>query len=363
MDGWNEIVELSLGKLEEEEDCEVAEAIIAYASLQCPPALHPHLRRIFELAPNDSTYYAEWPWRESETQELEFLRSVVCDENRSLDDRYRAWRAMLETRNSQVLHVARELWNETQISEVRRDLSFDEFVQHVGLVADGVEFSRLFTETSWHILFPEGYLPTEHAPWLQRLHPTWNPGPADVASVRFGGAGRGECPCCGQPLHHLLTLEENLDAHGISGLKSVSLETCMSCLGWEETELFLQHDQDRPPRVLNEVDEVREPEFPARELAETAVGLCPTPMRWKWQDWALANGRENLHRVGGYPSWIQSAEYHDCPRCKQKMRFLLQLDSELPTRDGGEWLWGSGGILFALWCDNCKVSGTSWQCT
>lgn len=45
------------------------------------------------------------------------------------------------------------------------------------------------------------------------------------------------------------------------------------------------------------------------------------------------------------------------------MTFLLQLDSDLPTEDGGEWLWGSGGIGYLFWCDSCKVSGLLWQCT
>lgn len=41
------------------------------------------------------------------------------------------------------------------------------------------------------------------------------------------------------------------------------------------------------------------------------------------------------------------------------MRFLLQLDSGLD--DGC--LWGSGGILYVFWCDTCRVSNQTWQCT
>jgi hypothetical protein len=102
---------------------------------------------------------------------------------------------------------------------------------------------------------------------------------------------------------------------------------------------------------------------PAGPLGEAEVRPVETPRRWRWQDWALSNGRENLNRVGGEPCWVQSAEYFDCPTCGSLMSFLMQLDSDLPTEDGGEWLWGSGGIGYGFWCDRCKVSAFLWQCT
>ena len=85
------------------------------------------------------------------------------------------------------------------------------------------------------------------------------------------------------------------------------------------------------------------------------------------QDWGLSNGRQNLHRIGGHPCWIQSAEYLECPLCENTMSFLFQLDSDLLTKAPGsesrEFLWGSGGICYAQWCDHCKVSEYLWQCT
>lgn len=41
----------------------------------------------------------------------------------------------------------------------------------------------------------------------------------------------------------------------------------------------------------------------------------------------------------------------------------MQLDSVLPTVDGGILLWGSGGMLYTYWCDGCAVSAHLWQCT
>jgi hypothetical protein len=39
------------------------------------------------------------------------------------------------------------------------------------------------------------------------------------------------------------------------------------------------------------------------------------------------------------------------------------LDSDLPTEDGREWHWGSGGICYVFWCNACRISATTWQCT
>jgi len=44
------------------------------------------------------------------------------------------------------------------------------------------------------------------------------------------------------------------------------------------------------------------------------------------------------------------------------MTFAMQFDS-LDIDGGPWWLWGSGGILYVVWCANCSVSATFWQCT
>ena len=39
-----------------------AEEVIAAASLEFAPLLHPYLGELFKLQPNESAYYAEYPW-------------------------------------------------------------------------------------------------------------------------------------------------------------------------------------------------------------------------------------------------------------------------------------------------------------
>jgi hypothetical protein len=127
--------------------------------------------------------------------------------------------------------------------------------------------------------------------------------------------------------------------------------------------LFYRHDTEGRPVPLNTMTSRLTPQFPARPLIETAARLVKTPSRWRWQDWALSNNRENLHRVGGHPCWVQEAEYPRCPDCAQTMSFLLQFDSHLPVSEGEEFLWGSGGIGYAFWCDRCRTSALHWQST
>jgi hypothetical protein len=50
-----------------------AHEFIAHASLQSLHSLRPHLRELFDLQPNWTTYYAMWPWRETGSSQFEFL--------------------------------------------------------------------------------------------------------------------------------------------------------------------------------------------------------------------------------------------------------------------------------------------------
>jgi hypothetical protein len=150
---------------------------------------------------------------------------------------------------------------------------------------------------------------------------------------------------------------------GVTRLPRLELATCLSCLGWEKQPLFYRHDQHGIPSNVGYDGPAVTPQFPSGQLKETEIRLAETPRRWYWQDWALSNGRENLNRIGGEPCWVQSAEYPHCPLCQRIMPYLMQLDSNLPMNEEREFLWGSGGIGYGFWCDQCKVSGFFWQCT
>jgi hypothetical protein len=177
------------------------------------------------------------------------------------------------------------------------------------------------------------------------VHPTWLGNEGDT--VQFSGKGSCNCGLCGNKLHRLMEIPENrLSLSAETQL--VCLQVCRSCLGWEEPVLYYRHDESGNVVSLNEGNRV--PQFPASPLTPCTVELVATPARWHWQDWALSNSRENLHRVGGFPCWVQSADHPSCPECSEKMTFMMQLDSDLPSEDGDSWSWGSGGIGYGFRC-------------
>lgn len=219
--------------------------------------------------------------------------------------------------------------------------------------------ASLDSEDVAHVIFPRDHFPPPHTNWsLQGLHPTWHLAASE--SIRFGGAGSCNCGLCGGRLHNLLELPENRVGLSESSL-SVSLQTCLSCLGWEKPVLYYRHGESGDIMPLDK--EPCTPQFPAQALRECTAALAVTPARWRRQDWSLSNGRENLNRIGGRPSWVQGADYPNCPCCNKKMHFMLQLDSNLPSQDGEEWLWGSGGVAYGFFCSACRTTAYLWQCT
>jgi hypothetical protein len=226
---------------------------------------------------------------------------------------------------------------------------------------------------TFHIRFPEDYFTFDEPPpkgvkvpplnWNRRSthHETWNlPERADLA-CKFGGKQKGVCAICGGGLHHLITLPQ-IPGRAFGTIGSLTIATCLSCLGWSEPVLSFEHDAAAAPRATGFTGSRRAPEFLAQGLRPATVHLSATPARWKRQRWEDADG-QNLNRVGGRPTWIQDPEMFKCPRCRKRMTFLLQLDSELPTLDGQRWRWGSGGVLFVFWCGSCRIDSQTWQCT
>lgn len=125
--------------------------------------------------------------------------------------------------------------------------------------------------------------------------------------------------------------------------------------------VFYKHDSLGNPQKVGEVKQIEI--YSDLPIKETEISFSKTPERWKFQSWGCSNSRENLFRLGGEPTWIQSAEVLTCPICGEKMDFLMQLDTDLPDIEDGEVYFGSGGICYVFWCDKSKVSGYLIQCT
>jgi hypothetical protein len=354
---WPELVSTALAALEANPDNDAAQSLIAYASLQALPSLHPRLDDILRLRPNKDCYYAAWPWRDSGDTHAGVLCGLIDDASQDIELRRAAWSALLETRTPQAVAFASERYAEIQPK--RAHIGLDTYLQEVDFVRRDGTLARLDPPRVIHMCFPESFRTSQ---FWQVINPTWTfesvPAARSLGEAPFGGTSSGACSSCGGQLHHLITLDpvpENLGFHSVERL---SIATCLSCLGWEEGMRtgFYAHDENGQPRDITNAARCT-PQFPVGPLEEATVRLVETPAQWKWQDWALSNSRENLHRIGGHPCWIQGADMPRCPRCRERMPFLLQFDSF------ENWMWGSGGIAYVHWCDPCRVSALFWQCT
>lgn len=221
-------------------------------------------------------------------------------------------------------------------------------------------------QSAMHLIFPPHYL-RRGISWIPRhWHPSWNlqPGPE---RWRFGGAGVGRCQHCGGPLQHLISLPAgNVYGSNQPAGKTVQLQLCLSCMESGVGELHYFHDEAGQAHCLNAAKngQLQAPDREYGPLQATEVALADTPARWQRQDWGQSNGRENLHRVGGEPSWIQSPWEPLCTGCGQTMRFVLQLDAQIPQAEGGDaHFWGSGGMLYGFACSPCARSAYITQYT
>jgi hypothetical protein len=61
--------------------------------------------------------------------------------------------------------------------------------------------------------------------------------------------------------------------------------------------------------------------------------------------------------LGGFPSWVQDAEYPGCPGCGRLMCFVGQVAVDDLVPEGGD------GMYFAFVCSDCRVAATGYQQT
>ena len=330
-------------------------SILSAAAYQVPSALGQQLARLYDLV-EDYDYRLTPAWRAADATEVKRLERLLDQ-----DDPTRPLMCLFETPDTDVFDsvVGRHPAIESSLIQ--------SLASHSAIHIDYDHATPLMVGPCHHLHFeynPDTYnqevqLDRAKVGRREDLHPTLNL-TSDHDFVRaFGGALEDTCCICGGELHKLMDLSRLPAAFRIRTPQLV-LATCLSCLSWEQDVLSYEHDDSGLPHTLDGDGEVREPQFPAEPLAETVVRVSPTPSRWQEQQ---MDGRQNFNRLGGRPTWIQDPEYPNCVKCDSVMPFVAQFDSLLATRSGYEWLWGSGGVCYFFWCDNCRVSASRLQCT
>ena len=366
-----------------------AEEVIIMASLEFAPFLHPYLGELFKLQPNESAYYAEYPWRGLSYESSQIWREKLADPQTSRDERQKIFSCLLQTRDPRNVKFACEFALAEDFFDRPCDLLeyIGYWLEAVGFTFERVKFDvdepcvnksqkapndeicfggekfmlkRYCGQCVYHIIFPRGYFGAPYAPHLAKRHPTWR-FEGGEAGYKLGGVLDEPDGDAQNPLFHLIMLDPLPRDLPVRSLPRLILAAHVREINEGEI-VFYEHDAQGMPRRIGERTQV---EYVQDEpIKECEVALAPTPARWAAQDWGMSNSRQNLARIGGEPSWIQGAQVPTCPICGEKMEFLMQLDSELPScEQGGEVYFGSGGILYVFWCERTRVSGFFMQCT
>lgn len=185
----------------------------------------------------------------------------------------------------------------------------------------------LFPAHVLHMTFPAPYLAEmleKRSPKAEnRCHPTWVETPRDASTFPLGGVSEAICGICSEQLHHIITFDRIPDGLGVTGLPTLELSVCLACLSLGSGVLSYHHDERGHPHDISQgkrwsqFTEVSE----SFHFKPTSVALANLGSRWQRQDWGGSNGRENLYRIGGHPTWVQQAEYVPCPLCNMSQHF------------------------------------------
>lgn len=155
------------------------------------------------------------------------------------------------------------------------------------------------------------------------------------------------CKCCGNNL--TTVFEAEIDS------SPIPFSTCLLCSAyepffmtvdtegnnfwhnankkWEHFDRFELEIEKIKENTLVFTDEPRKPEFTISQFVAISKS-----------------------QIGGYPTWIQDADYLSCPDCNQKMQYVGQIDME-DVEDYGE------GIYYFHYCQKCRITGTNYQQT
>lgn len=221
------------------------------------------------------------------------------------------------------------------------------------------------SSTSYHVIFTSEYLDKMH---IDKTHPTCNIEPQDKKEYVFGGSLGDKND---KFLNHVITLDPIPENIGVTTVKKLTIaidfELFFNSLLCGKY-LFYQHDNNGYPSLLTK-DIIVSNEYDKKPIIRTKVRLAQTPNEWRLQDW----GDGNNNKIGGEPTWVQEPEYPNCPCCKEQMKYLMHLNSDLPVsepvllQDGRIYkdtiMFGSGGVCYAYWCDKDGISAYIWQST
>lgn len=159
------------------------------------------------------------------------------------------------------------------------------------------------------------------------------------------------CPWCHQPLENVFSLDltdVRLNFLGIDGTK-LNILTCSSCLPWSVIFGKVDYAGNATWSAFNPSDPpMRSTEYFALSNTLTLANEPRNPFEAQLCEYGQS-------QVGGFPTWVNDADYPICPDCGQRMVFIGQIQT--CDIEPGE------GCTYGFLCKSCQLTATFYDQT
>ena len=169
--------------------------------------------------------------------------------------------------------------------------------------------------------------------------------------VQIGRPTGQKCEFCGCEMLDMLRLKASEPQLAFLNLKRNAIfRCCPTCIG--SVVYFCKRGADGELELSYKGEGFTESYFSQEDMAQ----LCDMKFKLGGEVSPFYGCFGELDTtVGGYPQWVQDAEYLACPSCGGTMRHLAQIPF-------GEMIEGEG-VIYVQICEKCEVLGGCFQCT
>ena len=169
-------------------------------------------------------------------------------------------------------------------------------------------------------------------------------------AVQIGEPTGQKCEFCGCEMLDMLRLKATDPRLAFLNLKHDAIfRCCPTCVG--SVRYFCKCGPDGEIELSHEGEGFDESYFSQEDFAR----LCGMKFKLGGEVSPFYGCFSELDTtVGGYPQWVQDAEYLTCPSCGGTMKHLAQIPF-------GEMIQGEG-VIYVQICEKCEVLGGCFQC-
>ncbi len=169
--------------------------------------------------------------------------------------------------------------------------------------------------------------------------------------VQIGEPTGQKCEFCGCEMLDMLRLKAGEPRLAFLNLKHDAIfRCCPTCVG--SVRYFCKRGTDGEIELSHDGEGFDESYFSQEDMTR----LCDMRFKLGGEVSPFYGCFDELDTtVGGYPQWVQDAEYLACPSCGGTMKHLAQIPF-------GEMIEGEG-VIYVQICEKCEVLGGCFQCT